>query len=263
MSNGFQPQDVGQSLQPSAPQSPVTPVQQIGNNVYMTGFQDESVKQYEFELYSGRVGQTDRIYLIRPTKILKTRRHFHEKTKFILCNSTYVRNGDHEMMTHEAECCKRLGSNNLTFGVLVVRYITDKQGTLVRPFLMPELRLWRMGVDKYLQLKAIDKEWPLADHDLTANCSDEKYQKMTLGAVRQCIYKLPDFPPEIKTQFEQWADTSLPKLPREMGKTMTDAEILAALGQATGAPPTMQASDAPITDFSSIVGGLTSNPPPK
>lgn len=259
MSNGFQPQDVGQSLQPSAPQQqpPVQSVQQVAQNTYVTGFQDESVKQYEFELYSGRVGITDRIYLLRPTKIVKTRRHFHDRTKFIICNSTYSRNGDHEMMTAEAECCKRLGSNNLTFGALVVRYITEKNGNLVRPFLMPELRLWRFGVDKYLQLKSIDKEWPLADHDLTANCSDEKYQKMTLGAVRQCIYKLPDFPPEIKTQFEQWADVSLPKIPREMGKTMTDADILAALGQATGAPPTMQASDAPITDFSSIVGGIT------
>ena len=122
MSNGFQPQvnEPGQGLQPSVPPQPTnTPLQQVGQNTYITGFQDESVKQFEFELYSGRLNVTDRIYLIRPTKIVKTRRHFHDKTKFITCNSVYSRNGDHEMMTHEAECCKRLGSNNLTFGALV------------------------------------------------------------------------------------------------------------------------------------------------
>jgi hypothetical protein len=258
MSGGFDPTAGQQGLVPNQSHGQTqTPQQQVGQNTYLTDFTDESVRQYEFELYNGRVGVTDRIYLLRPSRIVKTRRHFHDKTKFIICNSTYARNGDHEVMTSEAQCCKLLGSNNLTFGALVIRYVTDKNGNLVRPFVMPELKLWRLGTDKYLQLKAIAKEWPLADHDLSVVCSDEKFQKMTIGALKQCIYRMQDFPADLKQQFEQWAETSAAKIPREMGKVMTDADILVALGQAAaGAPPTMQAGDAPITDFSSIVGGV-------
>ena len=111
-------------------------------------------------------------------------------------------------------------------------------------------------MDKYLQLKTIRKEWALADHDLTITCSDEKYQKMTISALKQSVYRMPDFPIELKTQFEAWAAQALPKVARELGKVITDQEILTLLGQGGAAPATMQPNDAPITDFSSIVGGM-------
>lgn len=237
---------------PVVPQQP----QQVGQNTYVTDFGDESVRQYEFELFNGRLGVTDRIYIMRPKSIVKTRQHYNDKTKFILCNSTYVRQGEMDVMTVEAECCKKLGNNNLRFAALIIRYHTDKAGQLIKPFVVPELRLWKFGVDKYLQLKAIAKEWPLDQHDLSINCSDEKFQKMTIGAMKNCIYKLPDFPADLTLQFETWANASTPKIPRELGKTMTDKEILELLGVAGAAPATMNQNDAPITDFSSIVGGF-------
>jgi hypothetical protein len=256
MAEAFQPQVEQQGLVASSPAQPPSVPQPVGPNSYVTDLNDDSVRRFEFEKYAGRTNTTDRIYLIRPKHIVKVRRHYHDKLNYVLCNSKYTRQGEHELMVKEGECCKRLGKQSLTFATLVIRYITEKTGQLiVNPFPMPELRLWRFGVDKYLQLKGINKEWPLENHDLMIVCSDEKYQKMTINAQRQAIYQLPNFPAETKRQFEEWAELSLPKIPREMGKEMSDEEILKELGAAGPAPASMNVNDQPIGDFSALISG--------
>lgn len=239
------------AMTPANPQSPATaqPPQQLAPGVVMTDLQDESVRQYEFEIYQGRTGVTDRIYLFRPKNIIKTRRHFHDKLKFVMCNSVYQRQGNNEIMVQEAECCKKLEKASLVFAGLVIRYITNKDGSIIKPFQTPELRLWRFGVDKYMMLRSLDQDWKLENHDLKITCTDQGYQKLTITAYPEAVYKHQGFPPELTAQFEAWATAALLKIGHEMGKRLTDAEILKELGQATAAAPQMLATDQPLTDL--------------
>lgn len=251
----FGPADPTQALAPAG-QQPAP--RRVDNNVYVTGIGDDTVKQYDFELYSGKANQTDRLFLIRPYQIIKARQHYNEKTKFILCNSEYTPQGEQEVLTKEADCCKMLGSNQLRFAALVLRYITDRNGELVRPFQVPEFRLWKFGVDKFIQLRTIDKDFKLNAHDLKISCTEEKFQRLQIGATPDCVYLHQQYPPLLKQQSEAWAEAALSKVPREMGRRMTDAEIRTALGVNTGAgqAPQMTAADQPPVDFGSVIGGM-------
>lgn len=255
-----------------APSQPVQPggVRRVTDNVSMTDFNDESVKQYEFTLYTGKVGEIHRIQILRPDSIAKGRSHFHDKLKGgILCNSIYALSpdGKQETLVEERQCCRWLGSPGLRFAALVIQYGTDRNGNIVQPFSY-ELKLWRFGVDKYLQLRQINKDFPLSQHDLSVSCTDETYQKLQIGAKGQqppgpCLLLNPGFPPAVKQQIEAWANASVPKLPRELGRIFeNDQTLMQHLQQAGilsggGTAPTPQMvrpGDAPVANFADIIG---------
>jgi hypothetical protein len=246
---------VPQAVQPAGP----TPVRQIAPNVYLTDFTDETVKQYEFELYSGKTGVADRICILRPDAIAKGRSHYHDKLKSgILCTSEYTRQGTQETLSREGFCCKWLGTSQVRFAALVLQYGTDTKGNPVQPFSY-SLKLWRFGADKYIQLRAINRDFPLGQHDLGILCTDDKYQKMQIGAKPDCFLLHPKFPADVKAQIDGWASASVPKLARELGRTVPDAELHKELTQlgiltAPGAGPAMVAStDAPVANFDDII----------
>jgi hypothetical protein len=260
MSDSFNPgaDPAGTGLAPAqnSPAPAQAPVK-VGHNTVITSFNDDTVRQYDFDQYTGRRGQIDRIYLLRPNAIAKTRVHFHEKLRYVICNSIYEVKGNQDIQTSEAACCKMLGKSNLRFGALMMRYMTDpRTGNVIMPFQVPELRLWRFGVDKYVALRNIDSSFPLATHDLSVSCEEEQFQRLTIGAKPESIYLNPRFPADLKRQFEEWAEASLRKLPKEMGRIMADDAIQKELGQAVAAPATMQAGDAPITDFSAVIQSM-------
>jgi len=248
-----------QGLVPSSGARASTPARNVGNNVYQTGFDDETVKKYDFDNYKGRLNETDRIFLVRPKALIKARTHFHEaKLKSVRCNSKYEQTDKQELLIEEAGCCKMLGKSSLRFAALILRYVTDRQGNLIRPFQPPELRLWLFSTDKYFTLKGINGDFPLDTVDLSVTCTEAQYQKMTILAKPpdQCIYRMPNFPQDLRKQIETWADASLPKIPGELGKQMTDADIAKELGQAGAAPARMTSADAPISGdvFNDLVG---------
>ena len=246
MADEFNP--VAQGLVPSPKASVPTPIRPIAPNVHATGFDDETVRKFDFDFYKGRLNETDRIYILNPKNLIKVRAHYHDKLKSVRCNSTFEQTGSQEVMTKEAQCCRVLSDSQVRFGVLLLRYVTDRAGTLLMPFQPPEMRLWRISVDKYLALRDINKDFPLETVDLSVTCTEAVYQKMTIGAKppEQCLFNHPQFPADLKRQIQQWVVASMPKLPEEMAKVMTDEEILKELGQATAAVPVMTQADIPM-----------------
>lgn len=238
-----------QGLVPATPPQAPTPIRTIAQNVHSTGFDDETVRKFDFDFYKGRLNETDRIYILNPRDLIKVRAHYHEKLKSVRCNSTFEQTGQQEVLTHEAGCCRALGKSDLRFGVLLLRYVTDRAGNVIMPFQPPEMRLWRISVDKYLTLRDINKDFPLDTVDLSVTCTEAQYQKMTIGAKppQNCIYHHPQFPADLKRQIQAWVAASMPQLPEQMAKTMSDADILKELGQATAATPAMTQADAPMT----------------
>jgi hypothetical protein len=128
-----------------------TPVRPIAQNVEQTDFTDESVRKYEFELYSGKANQTDRIYIPNASGVVRARTHYIERgaAKFsIICRSQYVRrsDGSGEDLVQEGACCKMFGNSVPRWAVLIIQYATDKTGQVTRPFTMHR-KLWKFGAD--------------------------------------------------------------------------------------------------------------------
>jgi hypothetical protein len=249
-----------------------TPVRPIAQNVEQTDFTDESVRKYEFELYSGKANQTDRIYIPNASGVVRARTHYIERgaAKFsIICRSQYVRrsDGSGEDLVQEGACCKMFGNSVPRWAVLIIQYATDKTGQVTRPFTMHR-KLWKFGADKYQQIRNVGRDFPLEHHDLSVFCQPdgEQYQKLQIGAKPDCFVMHPQFPPDDRKQIQDWAKANVGKLPREMGRSYAnEAELLRDLQQAgvttaVGPAPTM-ASDAPIANFEDIVGSVVPQPP--
>lgn len=265
------------AVQPSA-------LRPVAQNVYMTDFNDTSVTQYEFPLYSGKTGIIDRIAVLEPGNIVRGRSHFHDKLKGgILCNSVYTLSADRktETLAQEANCCKWLGKSQIRYAALVLHYNTDPRGNIVMPFGF-QLKLWRFGVDKYIMLRTVNGDFPLSRFDLQVSCQDEKYQKMQIGAKPECLLLHPNFPPEEKARITAWATTSVNKLKDELGRKFeNDADLMKHLTESgvilnpaqqptmvpsgaalpsnpfggAGAAPT--AADKPIANFEDIISQAT------
>lgn len=246
--------------QPSAPQ----PVRQIADNVRLTDLNDESVKKYEFELYSGEANQIDRLYAVSIGDIVTARVHYHDKLKGgVLCQSVYTLNAQRtqETLAEERFCCRRLDPATPRFAVLVLKYNTDRQGNPVQPFGF-EQRLWKFGADKFDQLRNINRDWPLTKHDISVHCTDKQYQKMQIGAKPDCYFTMQGFPDALRQQVLAWAKASVPKLAKELGRTYTEPELLQAMqtaGILTGAGPVpnmLQPTDSPVSNFADVLGGM-------
>ena len=258
MADDFNPQA---GLVPATPHAAPVPTRTIGHNVQTTGFDDDTVKRFDFDYYKGRLNETDRIYILNDRNLIKIRAHFHDKLKSVKCNSTFEQTGQQEIMTREADCCRLLGGvSDIRFGVLVLRYVTDRAGNLISPFQPPEMRLWRISTDKYLQLRDINKDYPLHTVDLSVTCTEAQYQKMIINPKpqAQCLFNMPNFPADLKRQIQQWVAASLPKIAGELAKVMTDEEIRKELGQANAVAPTLTQQDAPPPNvFDDLVKAAT------
>jgi hypothetical protein len=261
--------------QPQAIQAPGTGIappprpataRTVSPNIEQTDFSDESIKKYEFELYTGTANQTDRIYIPNASGVVKARTHFVDKgqNKFsVICRSQYVRRGDGsgDDLVQEAACCKVLGSSAPRFAVLMIQYGTDRNGQPTLPFTLFR-KLWKFGSDKYQQVRNVGRDFPLEQHDLSIYCppDGEQYQKLQIGAKPDCYVLHPKFPDTERQSIREWSLANINKLARELGRTYaTDAEFMAEMQRigmltSTGPAPTMVA-DQPVANFEDVIQG--------
>lgn len=200
------------------------------------GFDDESVKQYEFELYKGRKGITDRIgFLAFP---YGARVHFKQNIGYFQCMSTFasqvVAGAKIETCTRRAACCVHCDAARKRFIAPIIQYSTQPNGQLTPQFGFA-LKAWLYTDDKYNQMRAIHSEFPLLDHDILVQCAEEQYQRLTISACKAALWKNPKLPDQIRTEIKLWIDTMRPKMAKKAGKKMTEVEFMQKAGLA--APP--------------------------
>lgn len=224
----------------------------LPQNVWETNFDDESISGRDFASYKGRNKVTDRIGLLTPNRVLIARDHYKEGIGYVVCNSEFKVQGKVEVCTKMAPCCEHMDAPRKRITTLLIKYNTSPAGQLVNPFGY-ELLVWQFSPDKFQQLQNINKEFPLADHDILALCEEEKYQRMVFTACRQAIHKDERIRAAVGAQIDQWINAIWPKLTKAAGKKLTNQEILQKLGLAAGTPtvvaPTMEAPVADIADL--------------
>lgn len=90
---------------------------------------------------------------------------------------------------------KKVGAPKLRMGTFVVQYKTDSNGKLAKPFEY-EVKLWDFGQDKYRDLKNINDDFPLTQHDIKVQCKDKQFQKLTfMPSPKEALWQRK---PEIK-----------------------------------------------------------------
>lgn len=225
----------------------------LPQNVWETSFDDETITAQDFDTYKGRKGVTDRIGILQPTKVKISRIHFQTGLGFVLCNSEYRLQGNMEVCTKVAPCCEHLPEAKKRITTTVIKYDTKPDGSLIEPFGFT-LLVWRFSDDKFVQLRNINKEWPLTEHDLLASCDEETYQRMAFSACKQALFRAPKFIEVHGKQVEQWLQAIEPKLIKAAGRKLTNQELLERIGKSHVQPGGAAVADAPVADIADLLG---------
>jgi hypothetical protein len=235
--------------------TPAGRVQQPASDVGQEyGFNDDSVSQYEYNLYKARKNQTDRIGFLPPT-IHGARCHFKKDVGYFVCHSVFkkVKMGQQIMEIPEriGPCCAAGDSPRKRFIAPIIKYNTDVSGKRL-PDLGFALMVWRFTDDTYIHLRAMNEEYPLTEVDVLVTCTNEDWQKLTLQPTRKSLWRDEKWPKESRDIIKQWADLIKPKLPRSLARKYDDRELLEKLGMAP-APQVVAGMDAPLVDVKELL----------
>jgi len=178
------------------------------------GFDDDSVGGEKVDRYKGRKGYTDRVGFVFPTRIKKAKVHF--KDKYIVCKNGL--------------CCEKLGPATFRLGLVLVQYGTDKMGILEKPFRY-DVKQWVFSGKKYEDLRSLNSEWPLQDHDVKITCIEEGFQQLKYVACKDSVWQGND---KLKVQIEREAEAALKSL--HLAKEMTLDELKEHLGIESSGP---------------------------
>ena len=137
------------------------------------GFDSEEVSNGRTDRYKGKKGQTDRISVIFPTRLKMGK--FHYKERQIEC----IR----------GICCEKLGPAKARVGTVILQYATDSRGKPSTPFNYT-LKEWIFSGTKFADLKALNEEWPLDEHDIKITCVEEGFQQLKYVATKKSPWRL-------------------------------------------------------------------------
>lgn len=172
------------------------------------GFDSEDIGGDKVDRYKGRKGYTDRLGFPLSTRLRVADVHF--KDKYVLCT--------------KGLCCQKMEPAQKRIGCVVVQYATNKQGDLEQPFRW-QVKQWVFSGKKYEDLRGVNSEWPLADHDVKVTCIEDNYQQLKYVACKNAAWTLK---PEIRDQIVNEATAALKRL--YLGSKLDNDQLRELLG---------------------------------
>jgi hypothetical protein len=225
--------------------------------VSFTSFDDDTIKTGDFEYYKGVKGRIDRIAVLNPKQIAFGRYHYGPEGSQLgsfVCLSEWTRKGGQDVCVKRAICCEKLGDPRKRFAVLVAHFNTNPKGDLVAP-LSFVLKAWRISDDKFVQIRSIDAEQPLLQHDLKVECTDEQYQKMNIFPCREAVFANEKVKAVHGEEVNGFVEASLQRIDKALGTTRTASELASKLaGGIPAAGASATASEGGIADISDLLG---------
>ena len=153
---------------------------------------------------------------IDPEKIgfLVANTHYHSAVGYVVCTN--------------GRCCERLGAPKSRIGTIICKYPTDNDGAVDKKRLgETEVMMWILNSDKFNDLKRRNKSNPLHLKDIEVTCKDPQYQKLDIVPSGEAIWPKIE---ELKAKILKRAEELEKILPDQLGKKMTTAELIEALG---------------------------------
>jgi len=212
---------------------------------------DKKVEIVNYDRYKGRKNVTDRIAFLS-TGLIRGWIHYHEvnsKRHLFFC---------HSEKDKEAICCKELGLSQQRFGMVLFKYHTQEDGTLLDDTkCQGKLFFWLISEARYEELSGLNKQWSLMDGgfasaqvDLLIKCTEEDWQRMTFTPCPQAHWKKKE--PWYNALKGKEAKTR-DRLKAALGKKLSIEEVQDLLGKAPvvseSAPPTQSAGDVNLSEL--------------
>lgn len=138
-----------------------------------------------------------------------------------------------------AKVISKYGEPKIRFATIVLRYHTDKNGTLIKNnegLCDFNYYVWVIGPDKWQTLKSMHQEWNLFQRDMLIKWdgkSDIKYQNLTIQPAQDCYWK---HHPQAQAIMEQGKALYNQSIFRFLAKEIPDEELVIKLGWES-APP--------------------------
>jgi hypothetical protein len=141
----------------------------------------------DIEFYRGSNGHVDRIGILSSEAHVEYN-HYKEaegKGSYYKCLSKRDNEGK---VTEKSICCEHCGEATPRFGLPIVQYSTKADGEFKRP-LSWEVKVWIFNLEKWGQLKSINKKWgSLTSKDVEVTCVEEKYQRLTIQPFPEAVW---------------------------------------------------------------------------
>jgi hypothetical protein len=201
-------------------------------------FDNEDIKSGLFEKYKGTKNQVDRVGIIyKDPKAMFAGSKTHFKERYFLCK--------------KGKCCEILGPAKWRVGAVIIKYGTDKQGGLKKPFSY-ELFPWIFSEGTYTKMKNLNNEFPLATHDIKISCSNEDYQSLDITPCSEVIWTAKD---ELKTAVLEQATPYWESIKRSIASDLSVEEINELLGAGGGTGSTAMDPSTSI-DLDSVLNKI-------
>lgn len=186
-------------------------------NIETFGFDNEDIKGGLYEKFKGKKNQVDRAGIVyTDPKSMFAGSKVHFKERFFLCK--------------KGECCDKLGPAKWRVGAVIIKYGTDRQGTVKSPFTY-ELLPWLFSEQTYIKLKNTNSEFPLATHDIKISCTNEEYQHLDITPCSESIWTAKE---ELKKKILEEAKPLWDFVKRSIANDLSVEEIRDLLGMSVG-----------------------------
>jgi len=150
----------------------------MAEGVSLFGFDNEEIKGGLYDKYKAKKGEVHRCGIIyTDPKALFAGSKVHFKERFFLCV--------------KGKCCEVCGPAKWRVGAVIIKYGTDKQGNLKKPFTY-ELFPWIFSEVSYIKLKNINTEFPLTTHDIKIATQNEEYQHLDVTPCNESVWTLKE-----------------------------------------------------------------------
>jgi len=137
-------------------------------------FEKDEIKGGVLDKYKGVKNETHRLAIVyTDPKAMFAGSKIHFKERYFLCK--------------KGICCDKCGPSKWRLGAVVIKYGTDKQGGIKKPFSY-ELLPWLFSEAAYVKLKTVNSEFPLASHDIKVSCENEEYQHLSITPCNESIW---------------------------------------------------------------------------
>jgi len=177
------------------------------------GFENDDIKSGMYEKYKGKKGEVHRAAIVyTDPKAMFVGSKIHFKDRFFLCK--------------KGKCCDVLGPSKWRVGATLIKYSTDRQGVLKKPFTF-ELLPWIFSENTFLKLKTTNSEFPLATHDIKISCTNEEYQHLDLTPCNESVWTAKE---ELKTMVLEQAKPIWDYIKKSIASDLSVEEVNELLG---------------------------------
>lgn len=186
------------------------------NQIEEFAFDNDDIKGGIFDKYKGVKNETHRLAIIyTDPKAMFAGSKIHFKERYFLCK--------------KGKCCDICGPAKWRVGAVIIKYGTDKQGNIKKPFDY-ELLPWLFSEATYIKLKTVNSEFPLASHDIKVSCSNEEYQHLDITPCNESIWTAKD---ELKNAVLETAKPIWDFVKKSIASDLSVEEINELLGIST------------------------------